>query len=533
MLPNLFKRFVVAASCGALVACQSVAPMVDLRVLFIDRFSDRDNFDAASPLKAGVMAVRTDCDQALEHWYEAASRNAIVAVANNLGAAALHRCAGPAFDLRQAQSQLEFAFLSSTQQAVLYNLGSGYADGKLQSIYSTAAADFLYWAIASGKVAGKFDEKTLERALARLHALDAHRANRARAVTGASWNNAEFLNFVERSRQIIRANTANLVAAQPKGTSRLNHVASSESANLQARKRLQDAYRSWLESKDCGPFVTILRELGNEPAALNTLGMFTYYGCRENGPPQDKAAGLRLMQTAASASRPDIAAFANIAQLYFPGGDLHDGRNAWIGKLLLLRAYRLAAERDTSAGAKKTILDLLTASDSHAATVATRQSNPATQHAINAARTEQTTGSLRSTVSPDSGAGIGDLLTVLGGIALIVLAVTAAASSGTPGAATGLMSPGSSRTRGSAAADALAAKRCSSDFDCSFGDRCVKPQFESNGVCLKAVDSDGLPIFRGPSSNSIGVETDKRCYSDADCPVTFRCDAKLNACIRR
>lgn len=73
---------------------------------------------------------------------------------------------------------------------------------------------------------------------------------------------------------------------------------------------------------------------------------------------------------------------------------------------------------------------------------------------------------------------------------------------------------------------------CTSDFNCGHGFKCVKALYKSHGVCMKAVDSYGAPDMLGPSMNSIGVKTMPACYLNTDCPVGFRCDANLKACVK-
>ncbi len=74
---------------------------------------------------------------------------------------------------------------------------------------------------------------------------------------------------------------------------------------------------------------------------------------------------------------------------------------------------------------------------------------------------------------------------------------------------------------------------CTSDFNCGTGYSCVKKLYSNDGVCLKSVDSYGMQIYNSPSADSIGVRTSKdRCNFDTDCPVRFRCDANLKACVQ-
>jgi len=74
---------------------------------------------------------------------------------------------------------------------------------------------------------------------------------------------------------------------------------------------------------------------------------------------------------------------------------------------------------------------------------------------------------------------------------------------------------------------------CSSDYSCGIGFKCVKEQFTSNGVCMKAVNEYGTQSYSSPNPNSIGVNLDDhQCTSDTDCPIGFRCDSKYKTCIK-
>lgn len=74
---------------------------------------------------------------------------------------------------------------------------------------------------------------------------------------------------------------------------------------------------------------------------------------------------------------------------------------------------------------------------------------------------------------------------------------------------------------------------CSSDFSCGTGNRCVKRAFEISGVCMREVDSMGLPTYRTPRSSSIDVKTKNQCMFSTDCPIGFACDPTYGACVKR
>jgi hypothetical protein len=75
---------------------------------------------------------------------------------------------------------------------------------------------------------------------------------------------------------------------------------------------------------------------------------------------------------------------------------------------------------------------------------------------------------------------------------------------------------------------------CYSDFDCGIGNKCVKQQFQSDGVCMKTVNEYGTQKYDMPKTNSVGPKMDSgSCSFDTDCPIGFRCDRKYKECIKR
>jgi hypothetical protein len=76
---------------------------------------------------------------------------------------------------------------------------------------------------------------------------------------------------------------------------------------------------------------------------------------------------------------------------------------------------------------------------------------------------------------------------------------------------------------------------CASDFDCSYGSTCVKPNYSTAGHCVRSVDVTGTPTYESPSSDSIGpkMPSASDCEFDTDCPVAFRCDRGSGACIKK
>jgi hypothetical protein len=77
-------------------------------------------------------------------------------------------------------------------------------------------------------------------------------------------------------------------------------------------------------------------------------------------------------------------------------------------------------------------------------------------------------------------------------------------------------------------------KECNSDFECTYGEKCVKPNYSGTGSCMKAVNNYGLPQYDLPRLNSVGPKTPSRsdCSYDTQCPIGFKCDSKSGACVK-
>jgi len=69
---------------------------------------------------------------------------------------------------------------------------------------------------------------------------------------------------------------------------------------------------------------------------------------------------------------------------------------------------------------------------------------------------------------------------------------------------------------------AVNAPECSSDFQCKYGQRCVKDSGAFRGICATSVNRAGTPSFEPPRSNSVGPGKGE-CSFDTQCPVGFRC----------
>lgn len=64
---------------------------------------------------------------------------------------------------------------------------------------------------------------------------------------------------------------------------------------------------------------------------------------------------------------------------------------------------------------------------------------------------------------------------------------------------------------------------CSSDFQCGFGNVCVKDQFAVRGRCAKAVNEFGNPTNPMPRLDSVNPGGTGQCSFDTECPVGFAC----------
>lgn len=63
---------------------------------------------------------------------------------------------------------------------------------------------------------------------------------------------------------------------------------------------------------------------------------------------------------------------------------------------------------------------------------------------------------------------------------------------------------------------------CTSDYSCGVGYKCVKPQYNSEGICMKSVDSNDIQQFNSPQNN-VGPNMNKQCTFNTDCAIGFSC----------
>jgi hypothetical protein len=63
---------------------------------------------------------------------------------------------------------------------------------------------------------------------------------------------------------------------------------------------------------------------------------------------------------------------------------------------------------------------------------------------------------------------------------------------------------------------------CINDFDCTYGQRCIKPYMSTGGLCSTVVNAYGAPVYAPPRPDSIGPGR-RQCAVSSDCPLMFRC----------
>jgi len=82
------------------------------------------------------------------------------------------------------------------------------------------------------------------------------------------------------------------------------------------------------------------------------------------------------------------------------------------------------------------------------------------------------------------------------------------------------------------------AKDCSSDFSCSYGQKCVKDSYQIDGTCMNVVNSFGNREFAPPELKSIGPKMETGCYTDSQCKYDEKCFKNNNysssgTCVKR
>ncbi|GBL03147.1 hypothetical protein [Glaciecola sp. KUL10] len=75
---------------------------------------------------------------------------------------------------------------------------------------------------------------------------------------------------------------------------------------------------------------------------------------------------------------------------------------------------------------------------------------------------------------------------------------------------------------------------CMSDYNCTYGLKCVKGFAQSRGVCMQTVNEIGIKTPYFPSNKSININTSmqQQCRFDSECPYNFRCEEELKVCVQ-
>lgn len=72
-------------------------------------------------------------------------------------------------------------------------------------------------------------------------------------------------------------------------------------------------------------------------------------------------------------------------------------------------------------------------------------------------------------------------------------------------------------------ATAAVAAKCYSDYDCEYGWKCVKDQYQMEGICAQKVNKYDLPVNTPPDPNSVMPGKKGDCQFDTNCPIGFEC----------
>ena len=70
---------------------------------------------------------------------------------------------------------------------------------------------------------------------------------------------------------------------------------------------------------------------------------------------------------------------------------------------------------------------------------------------------------------------------------------------------------------------AFASNTCTSDFNCSFGSKCLKDFGKIEGVCAEVVNQYGQKTYQMPQTESVQVGKGGNCSFDTDCSIGFEC----------
>ena len=87
-----------------------------------------------------------------------------------------------------------------------------------------------------------------------------------------------------------------------------------------------------------------------------------------------------------------------------------------------------------------------------------------------------------------------------------------------------MMAYGSESSSGSSTKSSpRAAGGCASDYDCRYGQKCVKGEHQFRGICAQPVDKLNLPTHHSPSTDSLGPGSQGNCHWNTDCGIGFKC----------
>ena len=73
---------------------------------------------------------------------------------------------------------------------------------------------------------------------------------------------------------------------------------------------------------------------------------------------------------------------------------------------------------------------------------------------------------------------------------------------------------------------ATSRRPCTSDYECAYGEQCLKSTYAITGSCATALNEFGGPTFSPPRRSSAGPGGLAECAFLSDCPVGFRCDTR-------
>ncbi|MFC3092993.1 hypothetical protein DRW07_02080 [Alteromonas sediminis] len=77
-------------------------------------------------------------------------------------------------------------------------------------------------------------------------------------------------------------------------------------------------------------------------------------------------------------------------------------------------------------------------------------------------------------------------------------------------------------------------ERCTSDYSCDYGLKCIKAFGKNQGVCMQPTNTIGIKQPYEPNSQSININTNtaQQCLTNVDCPILFRCHSELKVCYK-